>query len=84
MPPEECFEPWKLGQARRKRFGVSDYPAPIVDHQAAARQAKSVLTDYRKRPGFAEQAREVQRALGSGKPSRTQRKSLNQKQLRLF
>ncbi len=84
VPPQRCFEPWKLGQAERKRCGAIDYPEPVVDHRLAARQAKLVFTEYRKRPGFAAQAREVQRALGSRKPSRTQRKSANQKQLQLF
>jgi len=84
VPSEQCFEPWKLGQAKRQRFGAGDYPEPIVDHQVAARRAKWVLADYRKRPGFAAQAQEVQRALGSRRPSRTKRKQSDQKQLRLF
>jgi len=84
VPPERCFEPWKLGQAERKRFGAESYVEPIVDHQRAARQAKRILAEYRARPGFAEQAREVQRTLGSRKRPESSRRRSSQKQLQLF
>ncbi|MEE4638224.1 MAG: FAD-binding domain-containing protein, partial [Wenzhouxiangella sp.] len=84
VPPDLCFEPWKLGLTERRRYGLMDYPEPMVDHQRAAPEAKPVLADFRKRPGFAEQARAVQQTLGSRKPATKRRKRDGQKQLRLF
>jgi len=58
--PEECIhEPWLMTTPPK------DYPAPIVDHEAAARLAKQRMTAYRRGEDFREQAAEVFRKLGS-------------------
>ncbi|HMA97877.1 MAG TPA: FAD-binding domain-containing protein, partial [Wenzhouxiangella sp.] len=84
VPAEQCFEPWKIGQAERKRFGAADYPDPIVDHQSAARRARDCLAEYRSRPGFVDLSREIQRKLGSRKSPPSRRRRSSDKQLRLL
>ena len=84
VPADKCFEPWKLGRSERRQWGAARYPEPIVDHQTAARRAKAVITEFRRRPGFAEQARKVQRELGSRKSPSRRRKGSSDRQLRLF
>ena len=85
VPTERCFEPWKLGLSERRRYGAEDYPVPVVDHQQAAREARVRIGEYRKRPGFRDQAREIQQALGSRKTtSRRRRAKAPDKQASLF
>ena len=65
VPTEAIFEPWKIGDRRKREYGADDYPAPIVDHVAATREARSRIGEFRQRPGFREQADRVQHELGS-------------------
>ena len=62
---EHIFEPWKMGDGQRRKFGAEDYPEPIVDHVAAVREARKRIGEFRNRPGFREQADRVQHELGS-------------------
>ncbi len=78
VPDSHIFEPWQLGQTKRQQFGSTDYPEPIVDYQQAAREARARLGEYRKQPGFREQARAVHQALGSRRGS-TRRKTRSAK-----
>ncbi len=65
LPTEAIFEPWKLSERDRTRYGAADYPEPVVDHQIAAREARRIVGEYRKRPGFRQEADRVQHELGS-------------------
>jgi deoxyribodipyrimidine photo-lyase len=65
VPTKAIFEPWKLGESDRAALGAADYPAPIVDHEAAAREARARIGTFRKRAGFREEAERVQHELGS-------------------
>ena len=67
VPAARCFEPWRLGCGERESYGASGYPQPLVDYQQAARRARAVMGEYRQRPGFRDQARAIQNALGSRK-----------------
>jgi deoxyribodipyrimidine photo-lyase len=69
VPSEAIHEPWRLDAPPR------GYPAPIVDHEAAAREARRRMTPYWRGEDFREQAREVFRKLGSrNRPRETTRK----------
>jgi deoxyribodipyrimidine photo-lyase len=59
LPAQFIHEPW-LADSPPK-----DYPPPIVDHVAAAREARRRMAPYWQSEGFREQAREVFRKLGS-------------------
>jgi len=65
VPTEHIFEPWKMGDGQRREFGAEDYPEPVVDHVKAVREARKRIGEYRKRPGFRDQADRVQHELGS-------------------
>jgi len=86
VPAALCFEPWKLGLSERRRYGADDYPEPVVDHQQAAREARARIGEYRRRPGFRDQAREIQQALGSRKSTTRRRRQAKapDKQASLF
>ncbi|TVR99162.1 MAG: deoxyribodipyrimidine photolyase, partial [Wenzhouxiangellaceae bacterium] len=86
VPPELCFEPWKLGLSERRRYGADNYPEPVVDHQQAARDARARIGEFRRRPGFRDQARAIQQALGSRKPTTRRRRRVKpaDKQASLF
>ncbi len=59
VPEEFIHEPWLMSSP------PTNYPPPIVDHEAAARLAKQRMTAYRRGEDFREQAAEVFRKLGS-------------------
>ena len=61
VPEEFIHEPWLM------REPPPDYPAPIVEHEAAARQAKLRMSAYRRGEDFREQSEQVYRKLGSRK-----------------
>ncbi len=68
LPAEFIHEPWRLDTPPR------GYPAPIVDHEEAAREARRRMTPYWRGEEFRQQAREVFRKLGSrNRPRETQR-----------
>lgn len=80
------FEPWRMSETDRRRSGAADYPRPIVDHAAAARQARQRVTETRRRPGFREQANRVRRDLGSRRPGerRVTKAKIDRRQRSLF
>jgi deoxyribodipyrimidine photo-lyase len=63
-------EPWRMDEAMLDRAGLtlgSDYPMRIVDHEAAARDARVRLTEIRRQPGYRNEARQVYDRHGSRK-----------------
>lgn len=56
---EALHQPWRLATP------PPGYPAPVVEHEEAARDARRRMTPYRRGEGFREGAREVFRKLGS-------------------
>lgn len=66
-------EPWTLSplEAREQGFVLDEtYPAPIIDHEAAARAARERLTRIRASDGFYEHQRAIYLKHGSRKSSR--------------
>jgi deoxyribodipyrimidine photo-lyase len=68
LPTEWIHEPWSAPPAvlaaAGVRIGVS-YPAPIVDHVAAARIAKARITEIRRGDGFRTEQKRVLETHGS-------------------
>lgn len=65
---EYVHEPWSLSAAAQRSAGVAigqDYPAPIVDHLAAAPAARQAVQAYRRREDVRAEARRVQQRHGS-------------------
>ena len=60
-------EPWTLSEP------PADYPAPIVDHRAAAAEARRRIAELRRRPETRAEAEAVFERHGSRKPRRTRR-----------
>ena len=81
---DQCFEPWRVGQSERESLGAADYPEPIVDYRAAAREARERYAEFRRKPGFNAQSQQVQQQLGSRRGSRSRRKKKDQRQASLF
>lgn len=78
VPTEWIHEPWRMPPALQSRYGCvmgKDYPLPIIDHEQAARTARSRLHEaYRGEQAKAESRRIVDRH-GSRKRRTVQRKS---------
>jgi len=56
VPNELIHTPWLMHAEQQRQFGVrldSDYPIPLMDHEAAARAAKAKLSAYWQRPDMA-------------------------------
>lgn len=70
VPDAFIHEPWKMTPLEEQdaecRIGI-DYPAPIIDHMAAARAAREMVYSRRKSPGFREEADRIQARHGSRK-----------------
>ena len=74
VPTPWIHTPWTMPLAIQQQAGCvigRDYPAPIVDHAAAAREAKGVLHEIRKRPEARDEARRIQERHGSRRPPRS-------------
>ena len=84
LETKSCFEPWLLGLSERQACGAADYPEPIIDYRQAVSEARARLGDYRRRPGFKEQSRNVQQQLGSRRSARKTRKTVDRRQQTLF
>jgi deoxyribodipyrimidine photo-lyase len=70
VPDSFLHAPWLMGPAQQRAAGCrigSDYPAPIVDHEIAARDARSRYLDWRRQPGMRELAESVLTRHGSRK-----------------
>jgi deoxyribodipyrimidine photo-lyase len=68
LPPHLIHEPWRASSLEQQRYGVQlnkNYPAPIVEHEAAARQAKQRLSAMRSTPEAKAQRVELLERLGS-------------------
>ena len=55
-------EPWRMDREIQQRAGCVlgvDYPARIIDHEVAARDARARLTDIRKTAGYGSEAKRV-------------------------
>lgn len=73
LPGHALHEPWTLSPMEASSLGFvlgETYPAPIVDHQAAARRARENLTRIRASHGFYEHQRAIYLKHGSRKSSR--------------
>lgn len=68
LPDAFIHEPWRMDEATQARLGVvigRDYPAPIVDHEAAARAARERIAAIRRHPQFRALALDVFERHGS-------------------
>jgi len=77
VPDAFIHEPWRMPEGLQRAIGVqigSDYPAPIVDHLAAAREARQRLTAVRRQPESRAEARDIQQKMGSRRGARRSRK----------
>ena len=72
VPAVHLHEPWTMARSLQERIGCrlgEDYPLPIVEPSAAARQARDRIWALRQTPGFREQAQEIVRQHGSRRRS---------------
>jgi deoxyribodipyrimidine photo-lyase len=70
VPAAWIHQPWLMSTAMQQQYGAligSQYPAPIVDHVQAAREAKAKLSAWRTGPEMAALSRAVLRKHGSKK-----------------
>ena len=70
MPEAWIHTPWQMPQAIQRASGCvidRDYPSPVVDHEQAAREARTRLLAWRRRPGMSEINRAVLAKHGSRK-----------------
>jgi deoxyribodipyrimidine photo-lyase len=61
-------EPWRMPPGLQRHYGVMigrDYPAPLVDHEQAARLARQRVTETRRGPGAWQARRDIQQTHGS-------------------
>lgn len=68
VPVRWLHEPWRMPAVEQEAAGcriARDYPAPIVDHAAAARDARDAIWAVRRKAGFAAVADAVQKRHGS-------------------
>ncbi len=73
VPPAYVHMPWTMPAAVQQAVGCvigRDYPAPIVDHAAAVREAKQRLAAVRGDPEARAEARDVARRHGSRRDRR--------------
>ncbi len=73
VPDLYLHEPWKMPAAVQQAAGCridTEYPAPIIDHAVAVREAKQRMARARGSAAAREQARDVARRHGSRKDRR--------------
>ncbi|MBK0398933.1 deoxyribodipyrimidine photo-lyase [Limibaculum sp. M0105] len=73
VPAPLIHEPWKMTPAQQAEWGCRigrDYPAPLVDHVAAARMARDRVHARRREQGFAEAKQAVLARHASRRPTR--------------
>jgi deoxyribodipyrimidine photo-lyase len=74
VPGVHLHEPWTMPLSTQTRAGCVlgvDYPLPLVDPAAAAREAKQRIWARRQEPGFRELAATILQNHGSRRSSRT-------------
>jgi deoxyribodipyrimidine photo-lyase len=94
VPDSFIHQPWLMPGQMQAQVGVRigrGYPAPVVDHEEAARAAKQRVWALRSQPDIAAAAAEVRRRHGSRRPVRQRRRVSREQearekggQLRLF
>ncbi len=70
VPPNRLHEPWTMDMGEQRAAGCvlgRDYPAPIVDHVAAAREARDRVWAVRRSRAFHDAADAIQERHGSRK-----------------
>jgi deoxyribodipyrimidine photo-lyase len=73
VPLARLHEPWKMTRAEQQAAGCvldRDYPARIVDHEAAAREAKARVHAVRRGEPFRAEKQAVMKKHASRKPGR--------------
>jgi deoxyribodipyrimidine photo-lyase len=68
VPLAHLHTPWTMSTREQQAAGCvlgADYPAPIVDHLQAAREARERVWGVRRGPGFRERADAIQERHGS-------------------
>jgi len=78
VPAQWIHEPWRLPPAWQGSYGVtigSDYPAPIIDHQAAAREARRRIREHRARHDMRAEADRIRQRHASRKRPRERHRS---------
>ena len=71
-------QPWTMDRALQQTAGCvigQDYPAPIIDHATAVRQARRFLAEARSGEDFRDEARRVYQKLGSRRRPSTGRRA---------
>ena len=87
VPASFIHTPWLMDQVQQRTSGCrvgAHYPAPIVDHEIAAREARSRYLAWRRQPGMREAAETVLRRHGSRKRKLTTRLPITSPQQDLF
>nr|WP_207190273.1 deoxyribodipyrimidine photo-lyase/cryptochrome family protein [Halorhodospira halophila] len=89
VPDRWLHEPWHMPTSVQRATGCwigRDYPAPVVDHQQAARHARERFRAIRRDPAAHREADAIQQAHGSRRPapSRRRRPKPDDHQGRLF
>jgi len=78
VPAEHVVEPHKMTTSEQDRYGCvigEDYPAPLVDHKEAVKQAKSRVYAFRRKDGARSEAQQVYERHGSRKRPRRRAKA---------
>lgn len=71
--------PWQMPAALQRACGVEigrDYPAPLVDHEAAARLARQKIQQARRTPDARSESRDIQARHGSRKRPQPRRQGV--------
>ncbi|MBL0030331.1 MAG: deoxyribodipyrimidine photo-lyase [Rhodanobacteraceae bacterium] len=87
VPDGFLHTPWLMGQTQQQAAGCrigTHYPAPVVDHEIAAREARNRYLAWRRQPGMQELAESVLRKHGSRKRSVAVRRPERSPQSDLF
>ncbi|TVP85327.1 MAG: deoxyribodipyrimidine photo-lyase [Thioalkalivibrio sp.] len=78
VPDAFIHEPWLMPDDLQRATGVHigrDYPPPIVDHIAAAREARQRLIAVRRQPESRAESRDIQQKMGSRRGARRRPKA---------
>jgi deoxyribodipyrimidine photo-lyase len=73
IPDSQIHEPWRAG------ITSLDYPAPVVNHEAAIKHARSEISKRCKKEGFREESKAINKKLGSRNRPSTSRKKVQKK-----
>lgn len=76
VPTEHIAEPHRMGVDEQRRYGClvgTDYPAPVVDHATAYREARARVFRWRRQPHMREESQRVYEKHGSRKSSERRR-----------